>query len=130
MAQEVWDGIEFTGALGMLWEQSDDRLYFMRSLEWKKLMSETKTATQYSWQRLVPINQNTELNLFADVSEEACGAIEYIVTRNGPDDPEGQMWHMMAKGKIEPLQKVAKRHTIQKGELLAIVITANLVCFL
>ena len=37
---------------------------------------------------------------------------------------------MMAKGKVEPINKVAKGDTIPKGELLAILIAANLVCFL
>merc|ERR1712030_189595 len=88
--------------------------------EWMKLMSETKTATQYSWPRPVSIKQNTELHVFADASEEAYGAVADIVTSNGADDPEGQVWHMMAKGKIEPLQNVAKRDSIPKSELLAI----------
>ena len=98
--------------------------------QWQKLMSETKTATKYSWSRPVIITSNSELHIFADASKEAYGAVAYVVTRNGTESPEGQVWHMMAKGKVEPIQKVAKRDTIPKGELLAIVIAANLVCFL
>ena len=33
-AQEVWEGSEFAGALGMLWKPSDDRFYFKMPLEW------------------------------------------------------------------------------------------------
>ena len=112
-----------------LWDQSFEHNTELAT-RWIKLMDETKTATQYSWSRPVIIAHNTELHIFADASKEAYGAVAYIVTRNGTNNPEGQVWQMMAKGKVEPIQKVAKRDTIPKGELLALVIAANLVCFL
>ena len=111
------------------WDQSFEHNTTLAT-KWMKLMNETKVASQYSWARPVIVKDHSELHVFADASEEAYGAVAYVVTRNGTDDPKGQVFHMMAKGKVEPLKKVAKRDTTPKGELLAIVIAANLVCFL
>ena len=66
-------------------------------------MEETKIASQYSWSRPVTIKEHSELHVFADASDEAYGAVAYVVTRNDTDDPEAQVFHMMAKGKVEPL---------------------------
>ena len=111
------------------WDQSFQNNTALAT-EWKKLMHETKAASQYSWPRSVIIKDNSEIHIFADASDDSYGAVAYIVTRNNTGDPEGQVFHMMAKGKVEPLQKVSKRDTIPKGELLALVIAANLTCFL
>ena len=111
------------------WDQTfehNDKL----AKQWRKLMDETKIASQYSWSRPVTIKDHSELHIFADASDEAYGAVAYVVTRNGTNIPETQIFHLMAKGKVEPLQKVKNRDTIPKGELMALVIAANLVCFL
>ena len=69
------------------WDQSfehDEKL----AKQWRKLMEETKIASRYSWSRPVTIKEHSELHVFADASDEAYGAVAYVVTRNGANNPE------------------------------------------
>ena len=96
---------------------------------WKYLREQCLAAVGLEIDLNVVITNRTQIHVFADASNQAYGAVLYLVTPPCAECPEGQVKMIKAKGKIVPVDKNVSEDTMPRWELCAILIAANLLAF-
>ena len=105
------------------WDESFEFLKEgMFKKKWLHLVKEVHVAVKCQFARRTVANDNYEIHIFSDASQDSYGAVSYVRTLPCSEFPEGKVSLVMAKGKVAPLKG---NRTIPKLEMAAAVVAAH-----